>query len=98
MLSRRPRAPSVNETSTVPRPVGSGRSTQVSPRSDERKRRVPATSAHTTVPDGALSCAMLGSVMGVGATVGEGDAVADGVALADGGAVVALDAGGGAAQ
>jgi hypothetical protein len=57
----------------------------VSPRSDELKRRVPATSAHTTVADGALSSANEGSAIGDGDEVGEivgvcvGDAVADAV-------------------
>jgi hypothetical protein len=55
-------------------------------------------SAHTTLAAGALSCAVLGRVISVAATVGEGVAVVVGVGvtLADGGAVVALDAGGGA--
>src|SRR5438309_11968418 len=61
------------------RPVGSEPSVHVSPRSDERKRRVPATSAQTTVPDGALSCAIDGNV------IGDGDGVADGVADVVGG-------------
>jgi hypothetical protein len=86
-LRRRPFVLSANETSMLSRPVGTERSTQVSPRSDERKRRVPATSAQTTVPDGALSCAMVGSVIGDGDAVGEfvgvwvgvGDADAEGV-------------------
>src|ERR1700687_708450 len=97
--------PSASLTKAISRfgPGGSSaadRSCQPSPRSVERKSRTPATSAHTTLPDGALSCAVLGSVIGVTATVGDGDAVAVpvGVALADGGTVVAVEAGGGAAQ
>jgi hypothetical protein len=72
------------------RPVGSDRSAQVSPRSVERKSRVPAMSAHTTVPDGALSCATLGNGIGVddGELVGAevvatavGDGVGEGAAF-----------------
>ena len=54
-LSRTPITSSANETSMLARPGGSERSTHVSPRSNDRKRRVPATKAHTTVPDVALS-------------------------------------------
>lgn len=74
-----------NETSMFATP-GSERSVHVSPRSDERKRRVPATSAQTTVPDGALSCAIEGSV------IGDGDGVVVGV---DGAGVVATAVGDG---
>jgi hypothetical protein len=47
-----------------------------------------------------LSCTKLGSVIGVAEVVGDGEAlgVDAGAVLADGGAVVALDAGGGAVQ
>jgi hypothetical protein len=92
VLSRRPFVSLANETSTLARPVGSERSVHVSPRSDERKRRVPATSAQTTVPDGVLSCAIEGSVIGDGdgEVVGVGDgaavvatAVGDGVGVGD---------------
>jgi hypothetical protein len=55
----------------------------VSPRFEERKRRVPATSAQTTVPDGALCCAIVGRVIGVGDGVGELAGVGIGVAVAD---------------
>src|SRR6266550_7692274 len=89
-LRRRPFVSSANATSTLATPVGSERSTHVSPRSDERKRRAPATSAHTTVPDGALSCAMLGRVIGDG----DGDAVGVG----DGAAVVAVAVGEGVGE
>jgi hypothetical protein len=76
------------------------RSCQVSPRSVERKSRLPATSAHTTFAEGALSWAVLGSVIGVAETVGEGagEVVGARVALAEGGAVVGVEVAGGAAQ
>jgi len=76
------------------------RSCQVSPLSVERKRRLSATNAHTTLPDGALNCAVLGKVIGVATTVGEVAAVGvdAGVLVADGSAVGAFDAGGGAEQ
>src|SRR5439155_10919197 len=82
VLSKSPRVSSTNATSMFASPVGSERSAHVSPRSDERKSRVPPTSAHTTVAEGALICAIEGSEIGVG--VGELDAVGVG----DGAAVV----------
>ena len=80
--------------------VRTGRSSQLSPRSLDRKSRVRSTKAHTTFLEGALSCAKLGSVIGVADTVSDGDTVGVGAwaGLADGGVVVALDTGGGAAQ
>ena len=97
--------PSLSPMKAISRlePTGSNAtkcSCQVSARSVERKSRAPATSAHTTLADGALSCAKLGSAIGVAETVGEGaaDAVEAGAVLGDGGAVEALDAGGGVAQ
>ncbi|TME71768.1 MAG: rod shape-determining protein [Chloroflexi bacterium] len=65
-------------------PVGSARSAQVSPRSDERKSRVPPTSAHTTVADGALICAIEGS------EIGDGDGELDAVGVGDGAAAVGV--------
>jgi hypothetical protein len=71
VLRRRPFLSSAKETSVLTRVGGVERSTQVSPRSDDRKRRVPPTNAHTTAPDGALSCAIVGSDIGAGDGVGE---------------------------
>src|SRR5258708_39568460 len=62
---------------------GTGRSAHVSPRSVERKSRVPATKAHTTVPLGAERSAKLGSGMRAG--VGDGAVVR--VAVGAGGGV-----------
>jgi hypothetical protein len=70
----------------------------VSPRSEERKSRVPATSAHTTFADGALSCAVVGSgigldeanAVGVGVAV-VATAVGDGEGDWDGAAVCGLE-------
>src|SRR5258708_33462479 len=52
---------------------GTGRSAHVSPRSVERKSRVPATNAHTTVALGAERSVKLGRGMRVG--VGDGAVV-----------------------
>src|SRR5437762_7009481 len=60
-------------------PPASERSAHVSPRSDDRKRRVPPTSAQTTVLDGALSCAVDGNAIGVADAAGESVGVATGV-------------------
>src|SRR5437867_7234174 len=97
--------PSLSPMKAISRlePTGSNAtecSCQVSARSVERKSRAPATSDLTTLAHGALSCAKLGSAIGVDETVGEGaaGAVVPGAVLGDGGAVEALDAGGGAAQ
>ncbi len=55
----------------------------MSPRSEERKSRCPATSAQTTVPDGALSCAIDGNVIGDGDGVAGGALFALGVGVGD---------------
>ena len=55
VLRSRPFVASAKEASVLTRPGAVERSTQVSPRSEDRKSRVPATNAHTTVLDGALS-------------------------------------------
>src|SRR2546427_10689328 len=73
-LSRNPFVSSAKEISMSASPGGIVRSSHVSPRVEERKSRVPATSAHTTVPDGAFNCAKLGSAIGVAEMVGDGDA------------------------
>src|SRR4029077_4851970 len=69
-LSRRPVFSSTNATSPLIKGVGSVRSSHVLPRSAERKRGPPATSAQTPVPDGALSCPNDGSAIGDGDAVG----------------------------
>ena len=61
----------MNATSALITGDGSVRSSHVSPRSAERNSRCPPTRAHTTVPDGALSCANDGSGIGVGDAVDE---------------------------
>src|SRR5437667_7723967 len=70
---------------------GSGRSVHVSPRSVERKSRVPATKAHTTVPLGAERSVKLGSGMrvGVGDSAGVRVAVGTGVGVGVAAATVA---------
>ena len=91
----------------ISRPKASGssdaeRSCHVSPRSVERKSRLPATSAQTTFAEGALSCAVFGIGIGVAegpvavdaAAVGAAVTVADGTLLGDGDALAALEAGG----
>src|SRR2546428_1050235 len=96
--------PSLSPIKAISRlePTGSNAtkcSCQVSARSVERKSRAPATSAHTTLADGALSCAKLGSAIGVAETVGEGaaDAVEAGARVGRGGGAAApRRAGGGA--
>src|SRR5437867_9902011 len=97
--------PSLSPMKAISRlePTGSNAtkcSCQVSARSVERKSRAPATSAHSTLADGALSCATLGSAIGVDDTVGEGAAGVDlrGGGLGDKKTVEALDAGGGVMQ
>src|SRR3989442_12826629 len=69
---------------------GTRRSSQVAPRSAERKSRVPATRAQTTSPVGALSVANDGSGIGVGERVGDpvGAAVTLGPGVALGAALV----------
>src|SRR5439155_14577025 len=61
---------------------GRRRSSQVAPRSAERKSRVPATRAHTRSPDGALSVANDGS--GIGVCDAVADACAEAVTLGPG--------------
>src|SRR6266550_2970946 len=72
IIAIQPSRSSTNEMRgfAVPKFGGSGFSAQVVPRSDERKRRVPATKAQITSPEGTLNCVKLGSAIGVG----EGDA------------------------
>src|SRR5438552_38446 len=60
---------------------GTGRSVHVSPRSVERKSRVPATNAHTTVPLGAERSAKLGSGITVGVADGASVRVAVGTCV-----------------
>jgi hypothetical protein len=69
----------MNAMSPIGIPDGTPRSSHVVPRSLERNSRVPATSAHTMSPDGALIVAMFGSVIGV--PVGVGAAVGDGLGV-----------------
>jgi hypothetical protein len=83
VLRRRPFLSSAKEISVLTRVGGVERSTQVSPRSDDRKRRVPPTNAHTTVPDGALNWAVVGSGMGADDGVGELVGVRVGVAVGE---------------
>src|SRR5438445_142901 len=84
-MSRKPSRSLTNAKVSGPGTRGSARSSHASPRSVERKRRVPATSAHTSGPDGALSCANDGSA------IGEGDGEVVGVGA--GAAVVATAVG-----
>src|SRR5947207_3063681 len=72
---------------------GSGRSAQVSPRSVERKSRVPATKAHRTVPLGADRSAKLGSGISVGVADGAGARVAVGAPVGVGLATARVAAG-----
>jgi hypothetical protein len=69
-------------------PVGKKRRSHVAPRSLERNSALCPMSAHTTLLDGALSCAGAGRTIGVplGATgpLALGDALAVGVAVAEG--------------
>src|SRR5437762_12142568 len=85
VFSRRPFMASANEASVLTRPGGVDRSIHVSPRSEERKRRVAATSAHTAGADGALSLANEGSAIGDGEGGGELVGVWLGGAGGDGG-------------
>src|SRR5205085_11086187 len=71
VFSRRPFMASANEASVLTRPGGVDRSIHVSPRSEERKRREPAASAHTAEPDGALRRANEGTARGAGGGAGE---------------------------
>ena len=75
-------------------PSGSARSVQVSPRSVDPNSRTDATSAQTTVADGALNCVFVGSGIGDG-DVRVDDGVAVGAAVAVGTAV-GIDVGTGA--
>src|SRR5438093_4414020 len=79
VVSSRPFRSSPNDISVLTRVGGVDRSTQVSPRSDDRKSRVPPTNAQTTPPDDALSWAVVGSDIGAGDGVGELVAVRVGV-------------------
>src|SRR5256712_13638726 len=77
---------------------GTRRSSQVAPRSAERKSRAPATRAQTTSPVGALSVANDGSGIGVGEGVGDpvGAAVTLGPGVVLGAALVDAVPGGAA--
>src|SRR5260221_3886118 len=84
----------MNAMSPMGTDCGTPRSCQVVPRSFERNRRVPPTSAHTTSPEGALRFADVGRVIGVpvGVATAEGAWLAVGVAVVVG-AALAVTAG-----
>src|SRR5260370_25366487 len=74
---------------------GTGRSAHMSPRSVERKSRVPATKAHTTVPLGAERSVKLGSGINVGVGDGVGVRAAVGASVGVGlAAAMGADEGG----